>query len=80
MLLVAYPLAYPLPQLPPNVKHALSIGTSFLFVFGILNLHVGYLQLLGTTLATYFIAKFNVGGANMPWIVFAAQMGHLTVK
>jgi lysophospholipid acyltransferase len=35
-----------------------------------LNLYGGALQLLGSTLATYFIAKTNTS-PKMPWIVFA---------
>lgn len=45
-----------------------------------MGLYSGYLQLVATSLLTYYIAKFKIGKKRMPWIVFVLQMGHLTVK
>lgn len=45
-----------------------------------MQLYHGYLQLLLTSLATYYLAKFRIGGRRMPWIVFVFQMGHLTAN
>lgn len=78
-LLSAFPLAAVFPYLPsPAAKHLYSLIISFIFLVPILNLYGGFLQLLGSALATYFICMFKVGGKNMGWLVFALQMGHLT--
>lgn len=39
------------------------------YLLGMLNLWSGVAQLLGSILATYYVAK-NVKGPSMPWIVF----------
>ncbi|PWN44769.1 MBOAT-domain-containing protein [Ceraceosorus guamensis] len=82
LLVVGYPLAYPLPYLPTTLKHLTNIVVSFFYLFGVLNLHHGYLQLLGTSLITFALTKYNVtiSGVKMPWIVFGVQMAHLTVN
>ncbi len=53
---------------------------SFLFLVPVMQLYSGYAQLLATSLATYYIAKFKIGGKRMPWLVFVLQMGHLTLN
>lgn len=80
LLIVSSPIAYPLPLLPPLAKHLMCILTSAFFFIGILDLRLGFAQLLGTSLATYFIVMNKIGGKRMPWIVFWLEMGHLTVK
>ncbi|KAJ1033143.1 hypothetical protein NDA13_001141 [Ustilago tritici] len=78
-LLLAFPLAAVFPYLPsPAAKHLYSIGVSFIFLVPLLNLCSGFLQLVGSALLTYYICIFKVGGKNMPWLVFALQMAHLT--
>ncbi|CAO1632355.1 unnamed protein product [Parajaminaea phylloscopi] len=80
LLIISSPIAYPLPLLPASAKHVVCIATSAFFFLGILDLRLGFAQLLGTSLLTYFLAKYQVGGKRMPWIVFWAEMGHLTVN
>lgn len=80
LLIIASPLAYPLPSLPSTAKHVVCLATSAFFFVGILDLQAGFLQLLGTSLITYFLAKLQLGGRKMPWIVFFFEMGHLTIK
>ncbi|SPC60598.1 related to ALE1 - broad-specificity lysophospholipid acyltransferase [Ustilago sp. UG-2017b] len=78
-LLLAFPLAAVFPYLPsPAAKHLYSIGVSFILLVPLLNLCSGFLQLVGSALLTYYICIFKVGGKNMPWLVFALQMAHLT--
>lgn len=80
LLVIASPLAYPLPLLPATAKHVACILVSAFFFLGILNLYAGFAQLLTTSLLTYGLTTFKVGGKKMPWIVFWAEMAHLTVK
>ena len=78
-LLAAFPLAAVFPYLTnPSAKHIYSLAVSFVFLVPVLNLHTGFLQLVGSALVTYYICMFKVGGNNMGWLVFALQMGHLT--
>ncbi|KAI9572388.1 MBOAT, membrane-bound O-acyltransferase family-domain-containing protein [Boletus coccyginus] len=81
-LLIAYPLGslfIRIPSSQPSLKHAFNIFISIFFFIPVLNLQWGFLQLLGSALGTYFIAG-NFRGSNMPWIVFAFVMGHLTIN
>ncbi|PAV20812.1 MBOAT-domain-containing [Pyrrhoderma noxium] len=77
-LLISYPLGSVFIRLPKNhtVKHAFNIGVTMFYLLGMLNLWSGVAQLLGSILATYYVAK-NVKGPSMPWIVFCIVMGHL---
>lgn len=78
---LAFPLAVPLPHLTAVQKHLFNFLVGSFFLWGILDLPGGYLQLLASTLTTYFVTKHNVGGkAWMPWLVFGLAMGHLTVN
>ncbi|PWN54093.1 MBOAT-domain-containing protein [Violaceomyces palustris] len=78
-LLISYPLASAFPLIrSPNLKHAYNLAVSTFFFLPILQLRWGYLQLLATSLATYYICLNRVGGRRMGWIVFGLQMGHLT--
>jgi lysophospholipid acyltransferase len=45
-----------------------------------MGLKKSYVELLFNLLLTYTITRQNIGGKKMPWIVFALQMGHLTVN
>ncbi|KAH7931427.1 MBOAT-domain-containing protein [Leucogyrophana mollusca] len=81
-LLIAYPLGslfIRIPSSQPNLKHIFNLSVTLLFFLPVLNLHWGFVQLLGSVLGTYFIAA-NVHGPRMPWIVFAFVMGHLTIN
>ncbi|KAF8450925.1 MBOAT, membrane-bound O-acyltransferase family-domain-containing protein [Boletus edulis BED1] len=81
-LLIAYPLGslfIRIPSSQPNLKHAFNIFISTFFLIPVLNLHWGFLQLLGSVLGTYFIAS-NIRGPSMPWIHFSFAMGHLTIN
>lgn len=77
LFLASYPLALPLSSLNPTQKHLYSLAITTVFLGPIMNLWSGYAQLIGTSLATYFIAKNKIGGKRMPWIVMFLQMGHL---
>ncbi|EIW82188.1 MBOAT-domain-containing protein [Coniophora puteana RWD-64-598 SS2] len=80
-LLVSYPLGSVFIRIPASssFKHIFNLSAALFFLIPVLNLSGGFLQLLGSSLATYFIAKTNTS-AKMPWIVFAVAMGHLTVN
>ncbi|OCH95961.1 MBOAT-domain-containing protein [Obba rivulosa] len=81
-LLVAYPLGSVFIRIPssqPNLRHLFNLSITLIYLIPILNLWFGFLQLLADVIATYYIAK-NARGPNMPWIVFAVAMGHLTVN
>ena len=80
LLLASLPLAAPLPYLPAPVKHMASIVVSSFFMGPVLHIWSGFLQLLFSASVTYALVAFNVGGRRMPWVVFAFQMGHLTIK
>lgn len=69
-LLVSYPLGSVFVRLPsPTLKHAFNIAVTLFYLLAMLNLANGALQLLASSLATYFIAA-NVKTSSMPWIVF----------
>ncbi|KAL4075636.1 MBOAT, membrane-bound O-acyltransferase family-domain-containing protein [Scleroderma yunnanense] len=81
-LLVAYPLGSLFIRIPPsqpNLKHAFNILVSVFFLIPVLNVPFGFAELLGSILGTYMITA-TVKGPNMPWIVFAFVMGHLTIN
>ncbi|PPR01662.1 hypothetical protein CVT26_013103 [Gymnopilus dilepis] len=81
-LLIAYPLGslfVRVPRSKPALRHLFNIGVAMLFFFPVLRLYSAFFQLLGSILATYFIAKYNKS-KSMPWIVFVIVMGHLTVN
>ncbi|KAJ7477135.1 endoplasmic reticulum protein [Mycena galericulata] len=81
-LLVAYPLGSVFIRIPssqPGLKHLFNIAITLLFFFPILKLYSAFFQLLGSVLATYFLARYYHASA-MPWVVFAFVMGHLTVN
>ena len=72
-MLVSYPLGNVFVRIPsssPELRHLFSIAVSFFFTCVVLDLWGGFIQLLASTLATYFVSK-NVKGREMPWIVFA---------
>jgi lysophospholipid acyltransferase len=72
-LLLSYPLGSLFVRIPPGqpaLKHIFNIAVTLFYLLPMLNLYGGTLQLLGSTLATYFVAKTNTS-KNMPWIVFA---------
>ncbi|KAF9531014.1 MBOAT, membrane-bound O-acyltransferase family-domain-containing protein [Crepidotus variabilis] len=81
-LLVAYPLGSLFVRVPassPNLRHLFSIGVALLFFFPVLKIYSAFFQLLGSILATFFIAKHD-RSSKMPWLVFVIVMGHLTVN
>jgi lysophospholipid acyltransferase len=81
-LVVAYPLGSLFIRIPASnasLKHFFNIAVSLFFFLPVLNLYTGFLQLLGSVLATYVISA-TFKGPNMPWIVFVVVMGHLTIN
>ncbi|KDQ14382.1 hypothetical protein BOTBODRAFT_159594 [Botryobasidium botryosum FD-172 SS1] len=81
-LIISYPLGSVFVRIPkswPAVKHLFNIAVSTWFLVGLLELWSGTAQLLASILFTYYAAK-NLQGPNMPWIVFAVTMSHLTVN
>lgn len=80
LLILALPLAAPLPHLPPRAKHLANIAVSGIFMGPVLHIYGGYLQLLASAALTYVLVALGVGGRRMPWIVMFFQMGHLLVK
>ncbi|THH33641.1 hypothetical protein EUX98_g500 [Antrodiella citrinella] len=79
-LILSYPLGSVFIRVPsPSLKHAFNIVVALFYLIYMLHLGTGTLQLLVSSLGTYFIAA-NVKGPNMPWIVFTFVMGHLTIN
>ncbi|KAG9014403.1 lysophospholipid acyltransferase [Tulasnella sp. 427] len=75
-LLTCFVVSYPLgsvfvriPKNQPAVKHLFSISVTLFFLWGMLKLWLGSLNIFGSALFTYFMAG-NVRGRQMPWIVF----------
>ncbi|GJJ07177.1 hypothetical protein Clacol_001377 [Clathrus columnatus] len=68
-----------IPRTWPGLKHLFTLIMSFTFLCLVMGLWSGTLQLLGATLLTYFLAA-TFRGHTMPWIVFTAVMGHLTIS
>ncbi|KAG9219407.1 hypothetical protein CCMSSC00406_0005301 [Pleurotus cornucopiae] len=79
-LLSAYPLGSVFIRIRSKpAKHAFNIAITLFYLFPVLHLYWGFVQLLGDILATYFVAR-NVRGPMMPWIVFTLIMGHLLIN
>ncbi|KAI0773970.1 MBOAT-domain-containing protein [Fomes fomentarius] len=81
-LLFSYPLGslyIRIPSSHPELKHIFSVLVSFFYLVPVVRLWGGALQLLGSVLATYYIAK-RIQTRNMPWLVFLVTMAHLTVN
>ncbi|KAJ7229069.1 endoplasmic reticulum protein [Mycena pura] len=81
-LLVSYPLGSLFIRIPsnrPELKHLFSTAITLLFFFPVLRLYSAFFQLLGGSLATYYLAQY-VHGPTMPWLVFTVTMGHLIVN
>jgi hypothetical protein len=79
------PLSLPLPHLPSTLKHCYNMVTSFIFLYVILQLHYGFLQLAFMSLATYTLSKLGSQGRldnlgfQWPWLVFGLCMGELAI-
>lgn len=89
LLFLSLPLSFLFQQIPIKFKfysilqHLISILPSILYLCFILDLKFGFLQLLLSSLLTYFIIKFglkNKEGKKMCWKVFTLVMGHLAIK
>lgn len=81
-LLISYPLGSVFIRIPNdkhNLKHLFNVVITLVYFIPVLNLWIGFLQLLLDVVATYIIAD-RVKGSSMPWIVFAFAMGHLTLN
>lgn len=85
-LLTCFVLSYPLgsvfvriPKDRPAVKHLFSIGVTLFFLWGMLKLWLGSLNVFGSALFTYFMAG-RYRGRQMPWTVFGVVMGHLLIS
>ena len=71
-LLVAYPLGSLFVRVPasqPALRHLFSVSVALLFFFPVLRIYSAFFQLLGSVLATYFVAKYDTS-KKMPWLVF----------
>ncbi|KIM67664.1 hypothetical protein SCLCIDRAFT_20710 [Scleroderma citrinum Foug A] len=80
--LIAYPLGSLFIRIPasqPNFKHIFNVLVSTFFFIPVLRVPFGFVQLLASIFGTYFLAA-RIKGPNMPWIVFAFVMGHLTTN
>lgn len=81
-LLFSYPLGSIFIRIPSSLqalKHIFNIIIALLYFLPVLNLWTGFLHLLASILATYYVAK-NVRRPDMPWIVFALVLGHLMIN
>ncbi|GMK57896.1 hypothetical protein CspeluHIS016_0407300 [Cutaneotrichosporon spelunceum] len=80
-LIVSFPLAsiyVVIPANRPNVAHWFSVITTGFFLWPLLGLGKGMLQLLAISMATYTIVA-SVRGPKMPWIAFFFVMGCMTI-
>lgn len=73
------------PFLPSSTRsvlpHLFAALPSVIFLWNVLYLRQGFLQLLASCLVTYGLALVGKGwGKRMPWIVFTVVMGHLAYK
>lgn len=71
-MIISYPLGSVYVRIPSGhagAKHMFSIVITAFYLLGLMKMYNGALQLLGSILAIYYIAK-NVQGHTMPWIVF----------
>lgn len=69
---MSFPLASIYVRIPtsrPNLAHIFSLVTSTIFLWPLLGLGKGLLELLGMSIVTYIIVA-SVRGPNMPWIAF----------
>lgn len=87
LLFLSIPLALIFPLLPPstrsNLPHLFAFLPSVFFLWNVLRLRDGFVQLLASSLVTWVIVKLGVRekrGKRMPWVVFTFVMGHLAVK
>lgn len=77
-LVLAYVLSPILPRLPSaSLRHVMNISVSMFFLWGVLHLYSGTVQLVATSLVVYLIAYFRIGGKHMPWVAFAFEMAHM---
>ncbi|KAH8919908.1 MBOAT-domain-containing protein, partial [Atractiella rhizophila] len=79
ILFASIPLALLYPLLPPApslLTPAYSLAVSYIFLTQVLHLHNGFFQLLGSSIATYYLVAWRVS-KSMGWEVFALTMGHL---
>lgn len=86
LLLVNVPLSSIIPQLEEPWKHLYSIALSWFFLWPVLGLKWGYIQLLGQALVSFGVSKVASRAYARqqitwpwPWLVFATAMGHLLV-
>ncbi|BEI86596.1 hypothetical protein CcaverHIS002_0608830 [Cutaneotrichosporon cavernicola] len=80
-LIISFPLASIYVRIPanrPNVAHWFSIITSTIFLWPLLGLGQGLLELLFMSVVTYLIVA-SVRGPNMPWIAFFFVMTCMTI-
>ncbi|KAI7832438.1 MBOAT, membrane-bound O-acyltransferase family-domain-containing protein [Gamsiella multidivaricata] len=81
-LLLAYPLAFAFRLLPynnPNLKHLVSVLTSFFLLVVVVDDLVGLMHLLGSSIAVWRIMG-SVKGKWGPRIVFMGVMIHMSVS
>lgn len=61
-------------------QHLFSIAFALIVFTVFFDLGKGLAQLLLSSLGTYLIASYGLGGKNMPWVAFVFVMGHMTIK
>lgn len=80
--LLSFPFSWVFKRLPDKnytLKNVYNILVSTFYIFGILNLTGGLVDLLFSSLGCYFITRY-VKSSNMPWINFIFLMSHLLYK
>jgi lysophospholipid acyltransferase len=81
-LVLGYPLAFAFKMLPvnnPNLKHLVSVLTSFFLLVVVVDDLVGLMHLLGSSIAVWRIMG-SVKGKWGPRIVFLGVMIHMSVR
>lgn len=84
LLLISVPLSLVFPYLPAStssvVPHLFAALPSVWFLWSVLQLKSGAIQLLGNSILCWVIVKIGGNSKAMPWAVFTVAMGHLAVK
>lgn len=59
-----------IPKSKPYLKHIFNITISTFYLLGVFKLYSGWLQLMGSAIVTYTLAKYKSNAVWMPWTVF----------
>lgn len=86
LLFLSIPLSCVFPYLPADpslLPHLFAALPSVVFLCTVLDLKRGFLELLISSVVSWFIVKHGVStkqGKAMPWTIFGFTMGHLIIK